>query len=154
MNTEEAFDTALEYTIKYDLHMYGFSTEDLWELYTYSWTTIYSSMPMWVISNKLGDLPWVTDSAEPWRLCALIDLSRCTFTKSYIPKYARYVDDVGTTVNNTVEAKVMLNYLSWKHPTIQFEMELPGGTRFLPILDLNIKINEHGKSSENGTLNQ
>ena len=32
--------------------------------------------------------------------------------------YVRHVDDVGTTVNNAVEAKVMLNYLNPKHPTI------------------------------------
>ena len=58
--------------------------------------------------------------------------------------YVRYVDDVGTTVNGTDEAEVMLKYLNSKHKTIQFETELPDEAGVLPILDLKIKINEWG----------
>ena len=58
--------------------------------------------------------------------------------------YVRYVDDVGTTVNGTDEAEVMLKKFNYKHKTIQFEMELPDEAGFLPVLDLKIKINEWG----------
>ena len=39
----------------------------------------------------------------------------------------------------------MLNYLNSKHPTIQFEMELPDTEGFLPILDIKMKIGDDGR---------
>ena len=56
----------------------------------------------------------------------------------------RYVDDIGTVVNNTDEARELLVLLNNKHPTIQFELELPDKDDFLPILDVKLKIDERG----------
>ena len=56
--------------------------------------------------------------------------------------YVRYVDDIGTVVDDDDAAKRMLDYLNSKHPTLQFEMELPDHNHFLPILDVKIKITE------------
>ena len=39
--------------------------------------------------------------------------------------YVRYVDDIGTVVNNTVEARKLLTTLYSTHPIIKFELELP-----------------------------
>ena len=52
---------------------------------------------------------------------------------SCLPKtdlYVRFVDEEG--------AVKMLNYLNSKHPTIQFEMELPRIEGFLSILNIKI----------------
>ena len=39
----------------------------------------------------------------------------------------------------------MLNYLNSKHPTIQFDIELPDTEGFLPILDTKMKIGDDGR---------
>ena len=46
--------------------------------------------------------------------------------------YVRYVDDVGTVVENQQEAdsENTLEYLNSKHPTIKFEMGASIGRRF------------------------
>ena len=56
-----------------------------------------------------------------------------------------YVDDTGTVVNSNTQAHEMPAYLNSKHPTIQFETELPDNKGFLPILDIKIQINENGE---------
>ena len=57
--------------------------------------------------------------------------------------YVRYVDGIGTTVLNTTDAHNILAYLYSKHPTIKFELELPDTDGYLPILDIQLKIDEH-----------
>ena len=59
--------------------------------------------------------------------------------------YGRYVDDIGTFVNNVEEAELMLTDLNSKHPTIAFEQETPNEDKFLPILDLMIRVNKEGQ---------
>ena len=57
----------------------------------------------------------------------------------------RYVDDTGTVVPDIGYATEMLARLNSKHPTIQFEMEVPAENQFLPILDISVKINDDGR---------
>ena len=59
--------------------------------------------------------------------------------------FVRYVDDIGTPVPCKEDAVKMLSYLNSKHPTIQFEMELPDTDGFLPILDIKMKICDDGR---------
>ena len=58
--------------------------------------------------------------------------------------YLRYVDDTGTVVNNTNEVHRILNYLNKKHSTIKFETDLPNNDGYLPIFDIQLKINPDG----------
>ena len=58
--------------------------------------------------------------------------------------YARFIDDIGTVVNNPNEAQLLLTYLNSKHPTIKFELELPNDDDYLPILDVQIKLDTDG----------
>ena len=58
--------------------------------------------------------------------------------------YARFIDDIGTVVNNPNEAQLLLTYLNSKHPTIKFELELPSDDHYLPILDVQIKLDTDG----------
>ena len=58
--------------------------------------------------------------------------------------YARFIDDIGTVVNNPNEAQLLLTYLNSKHPTIMFELELPNNDDYLPILDVQIKLDTDG----------
>ena len=77
------------------------------------------------------------------------------FVYSLKPKpifYVRYVDDVGTLVPDEESAVKMLNYLNSKHPTIQFEMELPDTEGFLPILDIKMKIGVDGRGGTKTVL--
>ena len=64
-----------------------------------------------------------------------------------LPIYVRYVDDTGATVLSVTQANALLKHLNDKHPTIKFEMELPDTERFLPILDIKLKIREDGRIS-------
>ena len=59
--------------------------------------------------------------------------------------YGRYVDDIGTFVNNVEEAELILTDLNSKHATIAFELETPNEDKFLPILDLMIRVNKEGQ---------
>ena len=61
-----------------------------------------------------------------------------------LPIYVRYVDDTGSTVPSVTQANALLKHLNDKHPTIKFELELPDTERFLPILDIKLKIREDG----------
>ena len=61
--------------------------------------------------------------------------------------YVRYVDDAGTVVNCTVQAKRMLNHLNSRHKSIKFELVLPSVDGYLPILDTAIKIKLDGSLS-------
>jgi len=58
--------------------------------------------------------------------------------------YVRFVDDIGTVVSNIDQAYRILNYINSKHPTLKFELELPGNDGYLPILDIQITIDETG----------
>ena len=48
-------------------------------------------------------------------------------------------------MNNVEEAKLMLTDMNSKHPTIAFELETPNEDKFLPILDLMIRVNNDGE---------
>ena len=58
--------------------------------------------------------------------------------------YAHFIDDIGTVVNNLNEAQLLLTYLNSKHPTIKFELELPNDDGYLPIFDIQIKLDTDG----------
>ena len=77
--------------------------------------------------------------------------------------YVRYVDHIRTTVPNTTDAHSILAYmyLNSKHPTIKFQLKLPDTDAYLPILDIQLKIDEYSnilhklftkKASKNITL--
>ena len=59
--------------------------------------------------------------------------------------YGRYIDDIGTIIDNELVARENLQRMNQEHKTIKFEMELPGEDGFLPLLDTQIKINERGE---------
>ena len=58
--------------------------------------------------------------------------------------FVRYLGNVGMVVPNTQVVQGMPEHLNKKHPTIQFELETPGEDGFLPILDIEVKIQADG----------
>ena len=147
VDTEEAIATALEYTLKYKLFTHGLQNSDLWELlhlvldnniFAYENTGFYKQIRGLAMGSRLSGT------------LAIICLDR--FERMHIyqelqPKpiiYVRYVDDVGTVVDSVEHSRTTLAYLNSKHRTIQFEVEIPNDTGFLPILDMKIKIRADG----------
>ena len=145
VNTNEAIDTALEHCRRSRIYLYGLRLEDIWELlhllldnnvFEYE-GLFYQQIRGLAMGNRLSGT------------LAIICMDRLErkFVYSLKPKpifYVRYVDDVGTLVPDEESAVKMLNYLNSKHPTIQFEMELPDTEGFLPILDIKMKIGVDG----------
>ena len=145
INAEEAIETTLEYIRSSKLYLYGLHTEDIYELlhllldnnvFAYE-GHFYKQTRGLAMGNRLSGT------------LAIICMDR--FEQRHIyelhPRptiYVRYVDDIGTVVENTDAAERMLTYLNSKHPTIKFEMELPDPDLFLPILDVKIQITETG----------
>ena len=146
VNTNEAIDTALEYCRRSRVYLYGLRLEDIWELlhllldnnvFEYE-GLFYQQIRGLAMGNRLSGT------------LAIICMDRLErkFVYSLKPKpifYVRYVDDVGTLVPDEESAVKMLNYLNSKHPTIQFEMQLPDTEGFLPILDIKMKIGVDGR---------
>ena len=149
IDTEEAIDTTLQYTIKHQLDLCGLETSDIHDLlhllldnnvFQYENHGYYQQVRGLAMGNRLSGT------------LAIICMDR--FERSYVycgelrPKpviYVRYVDDIGTVVDNTADAHALLCYLNSKHKTIQFEMEVPDVDGFLPILDVQIRINADGR---------
>ena len=164
IDTDEAIDTALQYTNKYGLHTYGLLTQDLFillhllldnNIFTYDTSGLYKQIRGLAMGSRLsGTLA----------ILAMDRFERLFIYQTLQPPltiYVRYVDDIGTTVLNTTDAHNILAYLNSKHPTIKFELELPDTDGYLPILDIQLKIDEHGnilhklftkKASKNITL--
>ena len=71
---------------------------------------------------------------------------RFIYQKPYpsLPIYALFIDDIRTVGNNPNEAHLLLTYLNSKHPTIKFELELPSDDDYLPILDVQTKLDTDG----------
>ena len=164
INTNEAIDTALQYTNKYKLYTYGLETHDLYlllhllldnNIFEYKNLGYFRQIRGLAMGNRIsGTLA----------ILAMDRFERLFIYRELEPKlslYLRYVDDTGTVVNNTDEAHRILNYLNKKHSTIKFEMDLPNNDGYLPILDIQLKINPDGtiqykpftkKASKNITL--
>ena len=146
INNDEAIETALQYTNKYHLYTYGLEARDLFELlhllldnniFTYRNTT-YRQIRGLAMGNRLSGT------------LAILAMDRFERTFIYqnpypsLTIYARFIDDIGTVVNNPNEAQLLLTYLNSKHPTIKFELELPSDDDYLPILDVQIKLDTDG----------
>ena len=143
----EAIETTLEYINKYGLYLYGLTTAEIWELlhllldnnvFSYEEHGFYKQIRGLAMGNRLSGT------------LAILVMDR--FERNFVYQelkpspiiYVRYVDDVGTVAEGTNAAKDVLKYLNKKHPTIQFELEIPDDNKFLPILDIKIKIQQDG----------
>ena len=146
INNDEAIETALQYTNKYHLYTYELEARNLYELlhllldnniFTYRNTT-YRQIRGLAMGNRLSGT------------LAILAMDRFERTFIYqnpypsLTIYARFIDDIGTVVNNSNEAQLLLTYLNSKHPTIKFELELPSDDDYLPILDVQIKLDTDG----------
>ena len=134
INNDEAIETALQYTNKYHLYTYGLEARDLFELlhllldnniFTYRNTT-YRQIRGLAMGNRLSGT------------LAILAMDRFERTFIYqnpypsLTIYARFIDDIGTVVNNPNEAQLLLTYLNSKHPTIKFELEPPNSYQEKP----------------------
>ena len=127
INTEEAVETVLEYTIKHHIELHGLETYDLFELlhllldnniFTYN-NTHYKQIRGLAMGNRLSGTLAI--------LC-MDRFERLHIYQQLHPQltiYVRYIDDVGTVKTDTEQANTILTYLNEQHPTIKFEMELP-----------------------------
>ena len=147
ININEAVETTLEYTRKYDLYLFGLETSDLFELlhllldnsiFAYNDVGFYKQIRGLAMGNRLsGTLAIITmDRFEQLFIYPL---------KPPLTIYVRYVDDIGTTTPNIDAPNRLLTHLNNQHPTIKFELELPDRDGYLPILETKINIDDHGK---------
>ena len=146
INTEEAVETVLEYTIKHHIELHGLETYDLFELlhllldkniFTYN-NTHYKQIRGLAMGNRLSGTLAI--------LC-MDRFERLHIYQQLHPQltiYVRYVDDVGTVTTDTEQANTIHTYLNEQHPTIKFEMELPDNNGYLPILDIKLNIDQDG----------
>ena len=145
IDTKEAIHTVLDYVRSHKPRTYGLATHDLYELldlmlnnniFTYG-GKFYRQIRGPAMGNRLSGT------------LAIICMDRFEHTHIYTTYqpyfYGRYVDDIGTFVNNVEEAELMLTDLNSKHATIAFELETPNEDKFLPILDLMIRVNKEGQ---------
>ena len=142
IDTKEALHTVLDYVQSHKPRTYGLATHDLYELldlllsnniFTHG-GKFYRQIRGLAMGNRLSGT------------LAIICMDRFEHTHIYTTYqpyfYGRYVDDIGTSVNNVDDAQLMLTDLNSKHPTIAFELETPNEDKFLPILDLMIRVNK------------
>ena len=164
IDNDEAIDTALQYTNKYELNTYGLKTDDLFillhllldnNIFSYEDIGIYRQIRGLAMGSRISGI---------LAILAMDRFERLFIYRNLEPQltiYVRYVDDIGTVVPNSDEAYRTLTYLNSKHPTIKFELELPDSDGYLPILDIQMKIDDNGqihhrlyrkKASKNITL--
>ena len=146
INTEEAVETVLEYTIKHHIELHGLETYNLFELlhllldnniFTYN-NTHYKRIRGLAMGNRLSGTLAI--------LC-MDRFERLHIYQQLHPQltiYVRYVDDVGTVTTDTEQANKILPYLNEQHPTIKFEMEVPDDNGYLAILDIKLNIDQDG----------
>ena len=142
----EAIDTALQYASRHNLELYGLELADIKTLlhfmlnnntFVYN-CSYYQQIRGLAMGNRLSG--------------TLAILVKDKFEHNYIYNtiqpasqvYIRYVDDSNTIANDEIQAQEMLVYLNKQHPTIKFELALPESDRFLPILDIEMKITADG----------
>ena len=103
IDTEEAINTALEYSNKYNISLCGLRTEDMWEMFHLSLDDVffYEDMGFYkqirglALGNRLNGTLTIVCMDRFERLFRYQELQ---------PKpivYIRYVDDVGITVNKS-----------------------------------------------------
>lgn len=146
IDVNEAIDTTLRYAQLHKLNLYGLELTDLLDLlhllldnnvFTYNACT-YKQIRGLAMGNRLSGTLAI--------IC--MDRFERMFIYSLQPPltiFVRYVDDTGTVVDNVEQANNLLTYLNKQHPTIKFEMDLPDTDGYLPILDVKMHINQHGK---------
>ena len=146
IDTNEAIDTALHYTNKYEIHTFGLQTQDLYTLLH----LILDNNVFLYENNYYRQTRGLAMGSRLSGTLAILAMDR--FERMFVYKeieprlsvYVRFVDDIGTTVRSSNEAQKILTYLNSQHPTIKFELELPDDSGFLPILDTQIRIETDG----------
>ena len=147
IDNDEAIDTALQYTNKYELNTYGLKTDDLFILLHLLLDNIFSYEDIGIYRQIRG-LAMGSRISGILAILAMDRFERLFIYRNLEPQltiYVRYVDDIGTVVPNSDEAYRTLTYLNSKHPTIKFELELPDSDGYLPILDIQMKIDDNGQ---------
>ena len=146
IDTQVAVHTALEYVTKHNIYIYGLQACDLFEL-----LNLVLDHNVFQFGNKLykqkHGLAMGNRLSGTLAIICMDRFEQTHIYKKYQPVlYGRYVDDIGTTASNIEEANIMLTDLNSRHPTIKFELETPDEDGFLPILDLQVKIDENGET--------
>ena len=114
--------------------------------FTFYSTTTFLNTRTLAISDKSADLRWVTASAAPSQFSQWTALNNFSsienWNRNFHSTYVMLMTLVLLSI--TDEAHRILNYLNKKHSTIKFEMDLPNNDGYLPILDIQLKINPDG----------
>ena len=150
INTEEAINTALHYTVKHKLELHGLETSHIAQLLHLLWDNNVFEYPGSGFFHQIGGLAM----GSKWSgTLAILVIDR--FENDHIyqnilfsPRlYVRYIDDTGTLAKNTEHAEYMFEYLNRWHPMTKFDLETPDESGFLPILNTKMKIQEDGTLS-------
>ena len=148
IDVEEAISTALQYTRKHDIHLYGLTTGDLNELLHLILENNIFEYTGHGFFKQIRGLAMGSRLSGTLAILAMDRFERLHIYPTIQPTlYVRYVDDAGTVVKCTAQAERMLNHLNSRHKSIKFELELPSVDGYLPILDTAIKIKPDGSLS-------
>ena len=145
VDVEEAIITTLEYITKYEPYLYGLTVEDINELLHLLLENNVFEYPENGFFKQIRGLAMGSRLSGTLAILAMDRFERLYIYRPIPPKiYSRYVDDIGTIMENSAQAQKMLKHLNSKHGSIKFELELPLEDGYLPILDTAVKINADG----------
>ena len=144
---QEATETVLDYAQRYKINTYTLTSADLKELLDLILLNNVFRHPDIGIFRQIRGLAMGSKLSGTLAIIVMDRFERAHITELTppLPVYVRYVDDSGTAVDSSDSARLILDKINKKHPTIKFELELPDEDGFLPILDLKIKILPDGQ---------
>ena len=148
IDIEEAISTALQYSRKYNVHLYGLSCQDLNELLHLLLENNIFEYPGHGVFQQIRGLAMGSRLSGTLAILTMDRFERNNIYDTIRPVvYSRYVDDIGMVVSSIPEASQLLETLNSQHDTIKFELELPAADGYMPLLDAALKINQDGSLS-------
>ena len=119
IDIEEAISTALQYSRKYNIHLYGLSCQDLNELLHLLLENNIFEYPGHGVFQQIRGFAIGSHLSGTLAILAMDRFERNNIYDTIRPVvYSRYVDDIGTVVSSIPEASQLLETLNSWHDTI------------------------------------